>query len=400
MSRRTINVIGIGMGGDGLTVASKKRIEASDIVIGAKRMVETVGFTGPTLTEYRSDTVMQYLKENPSYANISVLMSGDVGFYSGARKLLEAIDRNEFDVNIEPGISSVVYLCSKLGIPWQDVRLTSAHGRDSNLIGLSRTHHKVFTLLYDGESVHSMAERFVEYGMDVTITVGEDLGYRTERLFTGKPGEIMKESFGKLCVALIVNDAPDLRDPMGIPDEEFIRGDAPMTKSEVRTLSVAKLKLQKDSVIYDIGAGTGSVSIEMALVAVEGMVYAIEKEDAAADLIEENKLKFKTPNVTVVRGKAPEAMEGLPAPTHLFIGGSSGNMKDIVGEILKRNPSVRLVITAVTIETMAEISEVAKQFSLAEEDVVCVNISKARKLGSYHLMTAQNPVYIATLRGN
>ena len=172
-----------------------------------------------------------------------------------------------------------------------------------------------------------------------------------------------------------------------------------MTKSEVRALSVAKLKICDDSVIYDVGAGTGSVSIEMALCAVNGMVYAIEKEEAAADLIEVNKVKFKTPNLQVIRGLAPEAMADLPKPTHAFIGGSSGNLKDIIACLLDKNPDIRIVINSVTIETLEETTQVIKEFNLVEEEITCINVSKARKLGKYHLMTAQNPVYIAVVRG-
>ena len=398
--KRTINIIGIGMGGDSITVSSRKRIESSDVVIGAKRMVDTIGFSGDVFEEYKSDAVIRFLDENPKYRTASVLMSGDIGFYSGAKKLLEKIDREKYDVITEPGISSVVYMCSKLETSWQDVTLTSSHGKDCNIVGICRVNPKVFTLLSDQESVHSMAQQFKDYGMDVTISIGEDFGYPTERITTGKPDEILAHSFGKLCVGLIVNPEPVRSNPISIPDEEFIRGDAPMTKSEVRALSVAKLKLTDDSVVYDIGAGTGSVSIEMALCAVNGKVYAIEKEEEAADLIEQNKRKFKTPNVEVIRGCAPEAMEGLPVPTHAFIGGSSGNLKDIVGKLLDLNPKIRIVINSVTIETLEETSQVISEFGLVEEEITCLNVSKARKLGRYHLMTAQNPVYIAVMRGS
>ena len=172
-----------------------------------------------------------------------------------------------------------------------------------------------------------------------------------------------------------------------------------MTKSEVRTLSVAKLKLSSDSIVYDVGAGTGSVSIEMALVAVDGCVYSIEKEDAAAGLIEQNKLRFKTPNVNVVRGLAPEALKDLPLPTHAFIGGSSGNLKQIVQCLLSKNPDIRMVINSVTIETMNETLEVIKELNLVEEEFTNITVAKARRLGRYHLMTGQNPVYIAVVRG-
>ena len=398
-SKRTVNIIGIGMGGNGLTLSAKQRIDESDLIVGAKRMVETVALGKDILEEYRSDEILSYLEENPKYHNISILMSGDIGFYSGAKKLLEKIDREKYEVNTEPGISSAVYLCSKIGTSWQDVYMTSAHGRESNLVGLSRIHGKVFTLLSEEDSVHAMAKQFIDYEMDVTITIGQDFGYETEKVFTGSPKDVLEHSFGKLCVALIQNDAPVRSNPISIPDEEFTRGDAPMTKSEVRALSVAKLKICDDSVIYDVGAGTGSVSIEMALCAVNGMVYAIEKEEAAADLIEVNKVKFKTPNLQVIRGLAPEAMADLPKPTHAFIGGSSGNLKDIIACLLDKNPDIRIVINSVTIETLEETTQVIKEFNLLEEEITCVNVSKARKLGKYHLMTAQNPVYIAVVRG-
>ena len=398
-SKRTVNIIGIGMGGNGLTLSAKQRIDESDLIVGAKRMVETVALGKDILEEYRSDEILSYLEENPRYHNISILMSGDIGFYSGAKKLLEKIDREKYEVNTEPGISSAVYLCSKIGTSWQDVYMTSAHGRESNLVGLSRIHGKVFTLLSEEDSVHAMAKQFIDYEMNVTITIGQDFGYETEKVFTGSPKDVLEQSFGKLCVALIQNDAPVRSNPISIPDEEFTRGDAPMTKSEVRALSVAKLKIRDDSVIYDVGAGTGSVSIEMALCAVNGMVYAIEKEEAAADLIEVNKVKFKTPNLQVIRGLAPEAMADLPKPTHAFIGGSSGNLKDIIACLLDKNPDIRIVINSVTIETLEETTQVIKEFNLVEEEITCINVSKARKLGKYHLMTAQNPVYIAVVRG-
>ena len=398
-AKRIVNVIGIGMGGDGLTMTAKQRIDASDLIVGAKRMVESVAYGKDVLEEYRSDEIIDYLEKNPKYRNISVLMSGDIGFYSGAKKLLDKLDRSKYEVHTEPGISSAVYLCSKIGTSWQDVYMTSAHGRDANLVGLSRIHSKVFTLLSEEDSVHAMAKQFIDYEMDVTISVGQDFGYDTERIFTGTPREVLDQSFGKLCVALIQNPSPVTSNAISIPDEEFTRGDAPMTKSEVRALSVAKLKLSEDSVIYDIGAGTGSVSIEMALVAVNGKVYAIEKEDPAADLIEINKVKFKAPNVEVIRGLAPEAMIDLPTPTHAFIGGSSGNLKDIIKCLLDKNSDIRIVINSVTIETLEETTQVIREFDLVEEDISCINVSKARKLGKYHLMTAQNPVYIAVVRG-
>ncbi len=401
LGKRRVSLIGIGMGPGDLTERSASIVMGADLLVGAKRMLEAVDSTGKdVLTEYRSDVIARYLDENPRYRNVAVLLSGDVGFYSGATGLLGKLDRNVYDVNVEPGISSIVYLCAKLGTTWQDAYLTSCHGRESNIVNLVGTRAKVFTLLSGQDTVHEMCRQLFEYNLNsVSVTVGQDFGYPTERIFTGTPSQCLDESFGDLCVALIENPTPDTRNSISIPDEVFTRGDAPMTKSEVRTLSVAKLKLCRDSVVYDIGAGTGSVSIEMALTAYLGKVYAIEREDIAADLIEINKRKFQAANLEVVRGLAPEAMRDLPAPTHAFIGGSAGNLKSIVQCLLDKNPDVRIVINSVTMETMAETMQVVKELNLVEEEFVNVTIAKSRRLGRYHLMTGQNPVYIAVVRG-
>ena len=399
--RRRVVLIGIGMGPGDMTVRATEKVRSADLVIGAKRMLEAVDTSGKDVyAEYRSDLIADYIDSHPENRDVAILLSGDVGFYSGATKLLSAIDSSRYDVEVEAGISSVVYLCSKIGETWQDAYLTSAHGRSSNIVGLVATHPKVFTLLSGNDSVHSICRGLFDYGLNnVEVTIGQDFGYPTERIITGTPSEILAESFGDLCVALIVNRTPDTGNPIGIPDEAFVRGDAPMTKSEVRALSVAKLRLSPDSVVYDVGAGTGSVSVEMALTACNGTVYAIEKEEAAANLIDINRKRFKTANLEIVRGLAPEALESLPAPTHAFIGGSSGNLKQIVQCLLEKNPDVRIVINSVTVETMGETLQVIKELGLVEEELVNITVARSRRLGRYHLMTGQNPVYIAVVRG-
>ncbi len=395
--RRKVCLIGIGMGEDGMTVRSSKIVDRADLVIGAERMLRTAGVTGKdTLVEYRAKEISEYLDRNPNYREVAILLSGDIGFYSGAKKLLEALDG--YDVDVQCGISTVAYLCSKMGVPWQDVRLTSVHGREFNVTGCVRTCRRTFALLTGSKGAHELCRELDEYLPDVRVTIGQDLGYPGERIVSGSPKQLLEAEFGELCAAVVENPSPDAACPVWIPDEEFTRGDAPMTKSDVRSLSVAKLRLSPDSVAYDVGAGTGSVSIAMALCCPEGKVYAIEKEDVAADLIEANKRRLCAPNVEVVRGLAPEAMEGLPVPTHAFIGGSSGNLKDIVGCLLAKNPDIRMVINSVTVETLAETMEVIRGAGLTEEETVCVNVAKARRAGRYHLMTAQNPVYISVVR--
>ena len=172
-----------------------------------------------------------------------------------------------------------------------------------------------------------------------------------------------------------------------------------MTKCEVRGLSVEKLGLSADSAVWDVGAGTGSVTVELALRAYEGQVWAIERRPEAAGLIGQNCRRFGAANVQVVEGKAPEALEALPAPTHVFIGGSSGNLREILELCLKKNPAVRVVVNAVTLETVGEANACFKELPFTEVEIVQLQVSRARAAGPYRLMTGQNPVYIFSARG-
>lgn len=399
---RTVTLVGIGMGApEGMTVEAAKVIEDADLLIGAGRMLEAAGNTDKAVySAYDPVKIADYITAHPEYARIAILLSGDIGFYSGAKKLYDALDGRGCTIDSICGISSVVYFCGKLKMAWEDVCLKSTHGRSANLVGAVRTHQRTFTLLSAKDSVSALCRELQEYGLsDVTVYIGERLGYKEEKITTGTPSELENRIYDGLCVALIENKHTSSAVRSCIDDGEFLRGKAPMTKSEIRSLSVAKLQLPKDAVVYDVGAGTGSVTIEMALQAVDGMVYAIERNEEACGLVEENKRKFGTPNVKVVCGLAPEAMEGLPAPTHAFIGGSAGNLKEIIQCLLGKNPHIRLVINTVTLETMGEVTDCLKELSLTEEEIISVSVARAKSLGKYHLMMGQNPIYIVTCRG-
>ena len=402
MGRRRLVMIGTGVGvGTGLTEAATEAIRRADLVVGAERMLGIPEASGrPQLQEYMPERIFAYLADHPEYRNIAVLLSGDVGFYSAARTLMQAVDPKEYDTFAHCGISSVQYLCARVGVPWQDVKLISSHGRIANTVGEVRRYAAVFTLLDGAKGAREMCSALQEYGLGgVTVMIGSDLGSENEAFVFGTPAEVESAQLGTLCAALIFNNRPDYANPISIPDSEFITGDAPMTKSEIRALSVAKLKVGERSVIYDVGAGTGSVSVELARVAVEGTVYAIEKEEAAADLIEMNRKKMCAPNITVVRGTAPDALADLPVPTRVFIGGSSGNLVDIVNCVLAKNPKVRIVINAITLETIDEIRRLPETCRVEQLEICCVNVASSKKMGRYNLMYAQNPVYIAVFKG-
>lgn len=181
-------------------------------------------------------------------------------------------------------------------------------------------------------------------------------------------------------------------------DELFIRGTVPMTKSEVRAVSISKLELSPDSIIYDVGAGTGSVSVEASFMVPSGRVYAIEKKPEAIELIRANKEKFSADCLVVVEGTAPEALTQLEAPTHVFLGGTSGAMEEVLNLVLEKNPDVRVVINVLALESIAEVMHWLKNHSISAE-IVQVQISKGKAAGSYHLMMGQNPVYVISFGG-
>ena len=395
-----ISLVGIGMGAEKtLTLEGKKALNEAELLIGAKRMTEAVQKPGQmVLHEYRSEKIVEYIREHPKYRTVAIALSGDVGFYSGAKKLIDQLDGN---VEVICGISSVVYFMSKIGLSWDDAKIVSAHGRNCNLISLIRHNPKVFSILGTEDGVAVLASRLVYYGMgDVTLYVGENLSYENEKIFHDKAANLTEYRGDALSVVTACNEkATPLSAVHGISDGEFLRGKAPMTKEEVRTVSLSKLRLSEDSVCYDVGAGTGSVSVEMALRAWMGQVYAIEKKEDALALLKENKKKFAVDNLVIIPGVAPEAMTELPAPTHAFIGGSSGNMQDIIKLLLEKNPKVRIVINCITLETVTEAMNAIRDFGLEDVDIVQLAAARSKSIGRYHMMMGENPIYIISCSG-
>lgn len=181
----------------------------------------------------------------------------------------------------------------------------------------------------------------------------------------------------------------------GIPDTYFIRGKAPMTKEEVRAVAMGKLRLQEDNVLVDVGAGTGSVSIEAALKLPKGKVYAIEFKEEALGLLEANKGAFEAHNIEIVEGRAADKLKNIKNFDRIFIGGSCGELPSILDYTMEEITSGgRVVITAVTIETLNKGLEGLKNRNFQEIEVVSVGVSKGRFTGNYTLMEAENTIYI------
>lgn len=397
--KRQVYMVGIGVGDTKyMTRQAQELLEECDVIIGAKRMLAACDFQGkkPQFESFKKEEIVHFLDTHREYKKACIVYSGDVGFYSGAKGMTKLL--KEYEVHLVTGISSPVFFLNQLNIPWEQVRLISCHGQNGNLLQEIKGYAKVCTLLGKEDDIKNISRELLKFGMEqVKITVGERLSYPTERIIKGYPKDFLEENVDSLSVALFENKDYQKEIQGGILDEEFFRGQVPMTKEEVRAVALRKLQLQKDSVVYDIGAGTGSISIEAAKVCTEGKVYAIERKEEAVELLEKNQHQFQVCNMEIVKGEAPDVLKNLEMPTHAFIGGSNGKIKEILKEIQRKNPKIRVVISAIAIETIAEAQKLEEEYP--DMEIVQIQISKAQKLGRYHLMKGQNPVYLFSFGG-
>ena len=425
LSKRSRKIIlsGIGMGNtDGMTREAYHAFEEAEIIFGAERMLENLPGKGIKVPYYRADDIISYLIEHPQYTKVAAAFSGDSGFYSGAQSMKKALEEaNEkgilkSETTILPGISSVSALAARLGVSWNDAVLASIHGRRTNVVNLVRKNTKVFLLLSGKNDFEMLVNKFREAGINnVKISAGYRLSYPDEKLFTFYLDEFETKLFDLqegVYTCLIENeDCEEQILTPGIDGEIFSRTKVPMTKNEVRVLSISRLELTKNAVVYDVGSGTGSVSIECARLSPDIFVFAIEQKEEAANLTKENAVRFGlSDQIVVINKKAPEGFEELPTPTHVFIGGSSGALSDILSAIQKKlivkentkgktdkaSKGVRVVINAVSLETIAQITKLIQTYPVKHVQLTQIQASRAHKLGSYNLMQAQNPVLIAS----
>lgn len=391
-----ISIVGIGMGTDTSTQAGLQAVQDAEALVGAQRMLDAfAALQKPAYAEYIPNRVSDVISAS-EHARFAVLVSGDTGFYSAADSLTAALAA--YDVSLIPGVSSLSYFFAKLHRPWQDAKLVSCHGRDANLIDAVRRNRLTFALT--GGNANALAVRLADAGFGgLTAHVGENLGAANERIFTLPVSELQDAGVGPLAVLLIENPDFDSRVRFGIPDDEFVRSDVPMTKSEVRAVTLSRLSLRPGDIGCDIGAGTGSVTVEMALAAYESRVFAVDRNEEALALVRQNCKAFHIGNVSPIRGDAPDALAGLPRLDAAFIGGSGGHMRDIVSTLLLNNPDIRIAVNAIALESAVAAVDVFRENGLAPE-IVQIGCARGKAAGALHMMTAQNPVFIVSGGGH
>ena len=406
---RSVQVVGFGPGAQGyLTLAAHEALCAADVVVGAARVLDALpqGVRGRRVPAVLGRDMVAALQADGAWQRAALVMTGDIGFFSGAKRALAELAGTGWSVECIPGIGSAQLFAARLGRAWQDWRFASAHGVDCDVERLACGGQPLFLVTDAANSPAALCERLKRCGLGAAqVSVGERLSYPDERITCGTADELAGRQFAPLAVMLVeAEGALAARQSwpwatQGIPDELFCRGKVPMTKQEVRAVALAKLRIAPADVVYDVGAGTGSVSVEAALLARAGQVYAIERNEGAVELIARNAAAFGCGNLHVVAGLAPAALAGLPAPQAAYIGGSARQLEGILDDLLEKNPQVRVCVACVTLETLAQATELlgAQRFEAAE--MVCVNVARAEELGSYHLMRAQNPVYLVSARG-
>ncbi len=392
---KRVVVIGVGCGTAAtLTLQAERTLREAEVLVGAPRLLDMLPgqYPGRRVPALQRTEILNAVTEQSS-GTVCILCSGDTGFYSVAESLNRSLTDMGLSPELQPGISSIQALSAALGRPWQNWRLVSAHGRDCDLVYHVSQGSAVCVLAGTGKGgVQSLCADLTKAGLgSLSVTVGEYLTCPQERIVTASAQELAQQSFAPLSL-LLVQAAPRAQVSVpGIPDAAFLRGSVPMTKQEIRCIIPSRLALRREDVCWDIGAGTGSVSVELALQC--RAVWAVEQKEEAVALIGQNRQRFCAWNLRTVCAKAPSALEQLPDPDAVFIGGSGGHLEGILSAVLSRNPAVRLCISAVTLETLHSAVTLLQAAGISPE-ISQISAARTRAAGASHLLTAQNPVFL------
>jgi len=410
-----VHIVGIGLDGTvGLTDAVRQLVEGATLLVGSDRHLSyfphhpasrlVLGDFTQAIREIRSE-----LATVGTNSRIVVLTSGDPLFFGLGRLLLEELPRSQ--LTFHPHLSAVQLAFGRIKVPWQDARVISAHGRSLEQLtqSLQQGVEKI-AVLTDGTNTPSAIARLL-LALDLSncyeFWVCENLGGIDEQVQCLPVNTVLQEQFAPLNVVVLLrrsNPVDQVLDigslPMlGLPDQVFASfSDRPglMTKREVRILILGELTLQPKQIIWDIGAGTGSVSIEIARLSGTSQVYAIEKTSIGNVLIEQNSRRLQVNNVISIHGTAPDVLQQLPAPNRIFIGGSGGNLNSILDSCDTRlAPGGIVVLALATLEHLNTALGWLKSHCW-DYRLLQVQLSRSIPVGQLTRFTPLNPVTILT----
>ncbi len=414
---RVLGVLDDGV--DSLGATALRHLRQADLVIGAARTLQLLaGHMAPGAEQRDLGGALSQVPEwiraaQAEHRRVVVLATGDplchgIAAYLASRLCIEAIE-------VVPNVSTLQLACARLGLPWQDMRFASVHSKDAGdwvpgsppghglyaLLRDIRQHDRLAVLTSPHNTPDRIARMLLAEGLadDFQMAVAERLCQPEERILSGMAiSAAAQMPFADPNVVLLWRSR--LRAPqvlLGLPDASFEQRHPEkglITKHEVRAVSLARLQLRADSVVWDIGAGSGSVGLEAARLCRHGHVYAIEKNADDAAIVQRNRLAMGISNHTLLHGKAPEGLQDWADPDAVFVGGSGGELAELIALILKRlQPKGWLVMNFVTIENLAAAVDTLKALG-ASWDVLQLQASRSKPILHMHRMAAENPVWI------
>lgn len=398
-----VAVIGLGMSPGDLTEAQKTAIRNADILIGGRRHLSYFEDLAAEKKVIDRDIpgLVSYIREKMRSRRIVVLASGDPLFHGIGATLARALDDEQ--LVIVPNVTSVAAAFSRINVPWHDARMVSLHGRgnvDAALTAI-KENAKVAVLTDPKHTPALVADSMCRFGLtDYRICVFERLGLPGERFAWYTPGEATDMAFADPNLLICLASNPDTCEAgslyLGMPDSRFAHQNGLITKSEVRAVTLAKLRLRPHHVMWDLGAGSGSVSIEASLLVRTGRVIAVEKHPERVRQIQTNKHQFRAFNVEIVQAVLPDGLADLPAPDRVFIGGGGRDLGKIVELAESRlKPGGRMVVNTVLMDSMGTARETFRAIGF-ETEVVQVQVNTSREMPGGQRLAAQNPVWIIT----
>lgn len=401
---KLIYVIGIGEdGAGGLTPQSLRRVQESEVLLGGERQLSFFSrYSGEKIVlqgglERFADKLDGLYRERQTV----VLASGDPLFFGIAGYLVRRFGAQQ--VEVVPHYSSVQLAFARLGDSWQDAELISLHGRP--MAGLAQRidgRPKVALLTDEVNNPAVIAAYLLEFGMlEYEAFVCERLGGPEEVCGFWELDEMAHQSFAALNVVILRRKAEStagMRRGFAYPDEAFEQRKPDkglITKREVRALVLSELNLAENAVVWDIGSGSGAVAAECARLARCGKVFALEKERLNLPNMEANRRKFRA-DYTIVHCKAPEGLDKLPDPDAVFIGGSGGELADIIAHAAARlQPGGVIVVSAITIETLYGSMEALRAAGLNPR-VTHLQASRGKPILGMTRLEGMNPVYVVS----
>jgi precorrin-6Y C5,15-methyltransferase (decarboxylating) len=401
MPQHKIYLVGAGIEGwEGFGSKALEAINSAELLIGHQRLLDIFpDFKGEKQTISDLSIMLDLVKSTEK--KVVVLSSGDPNFFGVARFLLRNLPKDR--IEIFPNVTSVQYAFARIKEPWDDTIFLSVHGRGlKGAIDRIIAADKAAVLTDEVNSPAAIARELINRGAEgYDVYLCEDLGLPTEKFTRTDVRGLVDLQASPLNILILIKAwEPNLENYplLGIADDEFTTARKLITKQEIRAVTLAKLQIQNDLVLWDIGAGSGSVSIEASNLMPNGKVFALEKNPQYLTFIRENLKKFAAKNVMLVEAYAPEGIDELPNPDRVFIGGSGGMLDDIIDAVDKRlKPDGVIVLNAVTLDTLTKAVEFLEDHGYTVE-VTCVNVSKTVSLTEYKMFEAHNPVYIISAR--